>query len=185
MDRIRVKKPHKILQISIVHNNKKPLELTEMKVWMVYSVSRVHKPLLLRLSKIATFPVCIFFPPFYFDFGWIQVSCYSSTGFNHKILFSSVKLLPWNHETAWLLWTHNLGKTNFQKLIQIFSVTCWKVTPKFKVSEETFWFRQNQIGFCCLSCHREMFTSSNCACMSPLDHKLERFLQKIRLFLHC
>lgn len=64
MDRIRVKKPHKILQISIVHNNKKPLELTEMKVWMVYSVSRVHKPLLLRLPKIATFPVCIFFPPF-------------------------------------------------------------------------------------------------------------------------
>lgn len=63
---------------------------------MVNCVSRVHKPLLLglplllRLPKKATFPVCIFF--FYFD--WIQVSCFSSAGFNHKILVSSVSSYP-------------------------------------------------------------------------------------------
>lgn len=65
---------------------------------MVNCISRVHKPLLLRLPllvrppKKATFPVCIFF--FYFDIGWIQVSCFSSAGFNHKILVSLVSSYP-------------------------------------------------------------------------------------------
>lgn len=53
MARIRQKKKlmrfGNFLQISIMHNKKNNLELTEVKVWTVYSISRVHK--LLRLPK--------------------------------------------------------------------------------------------------------------------------------------